>query len=77
MLNATTTTDYRAHSMPIPETWVTVAEAAALLRCHPETIRRAVRTGELPATRLGYRTLRIQRVDLESWVKSKGYIPAK
>ena len=32
-----------------PKTTFTLAEAAALLSCHPETLRRAVRDGELRA----------------------------
>jgi excisionase family DNA binding protein len=32
---------------------VSVAEAAALLSCHPETIRRMVASGRLQAVRLG------------------------
>jgi hypothetical protein len=30
---------------------LSIAKAAEHARCHPETIRRAIRTGELPATR--------------------------
>lgn len=45
---------------------VTVAEAAALLGCHIETVRRAIREGRLAATRpLGSRGLLIRRADLE------------
>lgn len=40
--------------------YLTVAEAAELLRCSPQTIRRLVRAGRLPALRLG-RDLRISR----------------
>ncbi|HEV2347393.1 MAG TPA: excisionase family DNA-binding protein [Actinocrinis sp.] len=39
---------------------VTIAEAAALLAVSVDTIRKAVRVGELPAQRLG-RTVRIPR----------------
>jgi excisionase family DNA binding protein len=60
----------RTPSMP-EEAWITIAEAAAMLRLHPETIRRAVRAKELKAVRFGYRTVRIARVDLEAWLKSK------
>lgn len=37
---------------------LTVAETAAALRCCPDTIRAAVRRGELPAVRIG-RVIRI------------------
>lgn len=71
--------DYLPPRLPTPsmaeDQILTVAEAAALLKLHPETIRRAIRTGELPATKFGYRTVRINRSDLDKWVKSKGYVP--
>jgi len=36
---------------------LTVAEAAAELRCHPLTLRRAIRRGELPVVRVGVKIL--------------------
>lgn len=41
--------------------WFTVAEAAEVLRLHPESLRRAVRAGQVPGARrvLGGRTIRI------------------
>ncbi len=38
-----------------------IEEAAALLGCHPNTVRRAIRAGELPAVQVGARTTRILR----------------
>ncbi len=54
-----------------PKTTFTLAEAAALLSCHPETLRRAVRDGELRAAKLG-RGYRISRPDLEAFWTSSG-----
>jgi excisionase family DNA binding protein len=51
----------------MPEEMLTVAEAAARLKVHPETIRRAIRKGELRALRFGHRTVRIAPADLEAW----------
>lgn len=49
-----------------PPDRVTVAEAARILDCSPETVRRAIRDGRLAATRpLGSRGLLIRRADLE------------
>lgn len=48
------------------KTTFTLAEAAALLCCHAETLRRAIRGGELRAARLG-RGYRISRIDLEAF----------
>ena len=59
-------------SMPPGKTTFTLAEAAKLLSCHRETLRRALRNGELRAAKLG-RGFRISRVDLERfWVASGG-----
>ncbi|MDR2077239.1 MAG: excisionase family DNA-binding protein [Desulfovibrio sp.] len=44
----------------------TLIEAAALLSCHRETLRRAIRDGALRAARLG-RAYRISRLDLEAF----------
>lgn len=58
---------------PTPgKTTFTLAEAAELLSCHRETLRRAIRNGELRAAKLG-RGFRISRFDLESfWTASGG-----
>lgn len=42
---------------------LTTAEAAVLLRCHPETVLRAIRRGQIPAVRFGGRYL-IEHDDL-------------
>ncbi len=55
----------------VNKTTFTLAEAAALLSCHPETLRRAVRDGELRAAKLG-RGYRISRPDLEAFWKAGG-----
>lgn len=41
-----------------PVTHLTVREAAAALRCCEDTVRAAIRRGDLPAVRIG-RTIRI------------------
>jgi len=50
--------------------WLTVAEITEELKVHEETVRRWIRTGQLPATllrniRTGYR---VKRSDLEAFV---------
>ena len=42
---------------------VSVAEAARITGCHPETIRRRIRVGELPHVRVG-RAIRIHPADV-------------
>ncbi len=49
----------------------TLAEAAALLNCHKETLRRAIKDGVLQAARLG-REYRISRPDLEAFWAAQG-----
>ena len=56
----------------ISHSWVTIVEAAQLVGMHPESIRRAIRTGELEAARLGHRTYRIEKTALDAWWQSKG-----
>jgi excisionase family DNA binding protein len=48
------------------KTTFTLAEAAALLSCHAETLRRAIKNGTLRAARLG-REYRISRTDLQTF----------
>jgi len=53
------------------KTTFTLAEAAALLSCHAETLRRAIKTGTLRAARLG-REYRISRTDLQAFWTARG-----
>ncbi|WP_082573966.1 MULTISPECIES: helix-turn-helix domain-containing protein [unclassified Nocardioides] len=45
--------------------YLTVQEAADLLRCHRATVRRQIDAGQLPAIRLG-RCFRIRRSDVDA-----------
>lgn len=45
--------------------YYTIAEAAALLKLHPQTLRRWIREGKLPAKRFG-RQFRLRLEDIES-----------
>lgn len=48
----------------------TLAEAAAYLQVHPETVRRWIVDGLLPAKRIGIRGVyRVKRDDLDQMVK--------
>ena len=49
----------------------TLGEAAELLSCHKETIRRAIKDGSLRAAKLG-RGYRVSRLDLESFWQAQG-----
>ena len=49
----------------------TVDEAADVLNCHPQTIRRSIRNGSLKAAKVG-RGWSISRFDLEAYSQAKG-----
>ena len=53
------------------KTTYTLGEAADLLSCHKETLRRAIMEGSLQAARLG-RGYRISRLDLEAFWTARG-----
>lgn len=53
------------------KTTFTLAEAATVLSCHKETLRRAIAAGELQAARLG-REYRISRADLQAFWTAQG-----
>lgn len=47
------------------EDWLTIREAAVLLKLSEHTVRDQVRVGKIPSTKLGHRTVRVRRVDIE------------
>ncbi|MCC8193115.1 MAG: helix-turn-helix domain-containing protein [Deltaproteobacteria bacterium] len=53
------------------KTTFTLAEAADVLSCHKETLRRAIQSGDLRAARLG-REYRISRADLQVFWTAQG-----
>lgn len=55
----------------MPKTTYTLAEAAKLLSCHPETLRRAIKDGSLRAARLG-REYRVSRAEIQDFWTSRG-----
>jgi len=48
--------------------YYTVPEAAEMLSVSPSTIWRWIKSGKLPAYRVGERSIRIKRVDLEGMI---------
>jgi excisionase family DNA binding protein len=49
----------------LEDDYLTVAEAATILRVAPSTIRRWIRSGEVPAQRLGPRRVALRRSDID------------
>jgi excisionase family DNA binding protein len=56
-----------------------VSEAGRLLGVDPETVRRMVRSGQLPSVRLGEHghALRIPRAALEAWIEAQAAASAR
>lgn len=60
-------------NLPFPETaiWLSVADVASLLRVSTKSVRRWIKAGILPATKLG-RDWRIARTDLRAVAAASG-----
>ena len=56
----------------VDDEFVTVAEAATLLRVAPSTIRRWIREGDVPAYRIGRRRVALKRDDLSNLITPAG-----
>jgi excisionase family DNA binding protein len=56
-----------------PHQLLTVAEVAERLRLHPITIRRHIKSGLLPAVRIG-RAVRVRSVDVEAWAGKEAQV---
>jgi len=52
----------------LDEDYVTVTEAATLLRVAPSTVRRWIREGDVPAYRMGRRRVALKRDDLRTLI---------
>lgn len=57
--------------LPTDAQYLTVAEVSSLFRVGAKTVRRWIRSGDLPATRLG-RDWRIARSDLKAFAEARG-----
>lgn len=53
----------------MPATYYTIAEAVEMLKVHPQTLRRWIREGRLPARRFG-RQFRLRLEDIERAARS-------
>lgn len=49
---------------------MTVCEVAEFLKLHRETVNRMIRSGELPALKVG-RAWRLSRVQIKEWAKTR------
>lgn len=51
--------------------FLTVAEAAEILKVHPRTIKRAIDSGALRASEIAAGKWRIRPADLEAWIEQR------
>jgi excisionase family DNA binding protein len=58
----------------VDEEFLTVAEAATLLRVAPSTVRRWIREGDVPAYRIGRRRVALKRDDLSNLITPAGSV---
>jgi excisionase family DNA binding protein len=56
-----------------PTLWLAPSTAAQTAGVSIPTIRRAIKSGELPAFRLSARCIRIRAPDLDQWISRKPY----
>jgi len=54
------------------EPLLTVKQAAAIVGCHEESIRRAYTAKQLRIVKFGMRSIRIRRSDLDDWLARGG-----
>lgn len=55
----------------LPCEWLDAQAAADLIQCHPKTLARWAKRGELPSSRAG-RELRFRRSDIDSYLQRTG-----
>jgi excisionase family DNA binding protein len=54
------------------ETWYTIADIVEMLKVHEQTVRRWIKTGELPAVALGRKAgYRIRKQDLDAFLEER------
>jgi excisionase family DNA binding protein len=63
------------HPLPLAprsaDPMMTYQDIAELMAISPRTLQRAVAAGELAVVRIGHRTVRIRREDLNAWITRK------
>ena len=59
------------NSSPLDSTEImTVTDVAAYLQCHPSTINRLLRTGDIPGFRV-FSDWRLRRSDIDQWIERR------
>lgn len=59
--------------MPISKL-LSIAQVSGKLQCAGSTVRKLIANGELGASRIGFRTIRIAEVDLQAYLNSRANV---
>lgn len=68
--SGTNTTIRRQPEGVSPGDYLSVDRIASITDTHPNTVRGWIRSGRLPAVRLGYRLIRVRQSDLDAFVST-------
>lgn len=60
--------------MPVPRL-LSVAQVGARLQCAPSTVRKLISTGQLRASRISRRTIRVAAIDLQAYLDRQANRP--
>ena len=52
---------------------MTVKEVAAYMEVHPNTVRNWCKLGEITFKKLGYRTIRISKEDIDTFIRKRTF----
>ena len=55
---------------------LTISQVAQRVGISVRTVRREIRKGRLPATKLGYRTVRVSETDLAIYLEKRKVLPS-
>jgi excisionase family DNA binding protein len=59
-----------AEALQSPTVWLTIKEAAAHIKRSEKEVYELVASGEIPSYHAGPRSIRIDKVDLDSWIRT-------
>ena len=63
--------DIKLGGIHMPEQYLTTKQIASSLQMTELQVRNLIKTGQLPASKLGHRSYRIKESDFESYMESK------
>lgn len=57
--------------------WLSIAEAADVIGVNPRTVRRYIKDGKLPVSRVSTQVVRIRRADIDTFLESMMAVEAE